>query len=242
MAAVLAHGEGAVLSHRSAAGLWGMLPASVADGTGGTRIDVALPSKSGRRRRPGIRLRRCASLTADDVTRHRDIPVTTPARTIADLKPIASPAEYRRAVRQAEFAGLRTGLEPRRRKTRSELEDVFLGLCRRHHIPAPEVNVVIGKREVDFVWRNLRVAVEADGYAFHRGQVAFEDDHERDLALHALGYDVVRLTYRQLEKKPNYCMDILKEELRKAANRTQDAPNGRRSAARGPGAPGRVSA
>jgi hypothetical protein len=85
-------------------------------------------------------------------TKRREIPVTNPARTIADMRPLASPAELRDAIRQAEVRGLRTGLEPRRKKTRSELEDIFLALCRQHHLPTPEVNVKVAGREVDFVW------------------------------------------------------------------------------------------
>ena len=210
MAAVLACGESAVLSHWSAARLWGMLPAS---GQAGNSIDVSLPSQSGRKPRKKIRVHRCASLTAQMVAKRRDIPVTSPARTIADLRPLASPAEFRRAVRHAEVQGLRTGLERRPKKTRSELEEIFLALCRQHDLPTPEVNVKVGHREVDFLWRDHRVAVETDGYRFHRGNQAFEDDHDRDLALRQAGLNVVHLTYRQLTTKPNYCMAIVEREL-----------------------------
>jgi very-short-patch-repair endonuclease len=216
MAAVLACGDGAVLSHRSAGELWGMLPTKTGDGSGGRRVDVSLPSNTGRKSRVGIRVHRCASLTAEMVTGRRDIPVTNPARTLSDLRPVTSPAEMRRAIRQAEVAGLRTGMEPRRKRTRSELEEIFLALCHHHRIPPPEVNVKIGHREVDFLWRDLRVIVETDSYGFHRGQQAFEDDHERDLALRTLGYDPVRLTYRQLTTKPAYCMAIVEKELKDA--------------------------
>jgi very-short-patch-repair endonuclease len=218
MAAVLACGDRAVLSHRSAARLWGMLPAS---GQAGRPIDVALPSQSGRKRRKGIGVHRCASLTPAMLTKRRGIPVTNPARTIADLRPLASPAELRDAIRQAEVRGLRTGLEPRRKKTRSELEDLFLALCRRHRLPIPEVNVKVAGREVDFLWPALRFAVETDSYGFHRGQYAFEDDHDRDLALRLAGLDVARLTFRQLTTKPDYCMGIVEKELREAAARTR---------------------
>lgn len=216
MAAALACGDGAVLSHWSAARLWGLLPAA---GQTGARIDVSLPSQSGRKPRKGIRIHRCPSLTAQMVTKRREIPVTNPARTIADLRPLASPADMRRMVRQAEVQGLRTGLEPRRKKTRSELEDIFLALCRQYGIPAPEVNVKVAEREVDFLWPDLRFAVETDGYRFHRGDYAFEDDHDRDLALRLAGLDVARLTYRQLTTKPDYCMAIVERELRAATAR-----------------------
>jgi hypothetical protein len=164
MAAVLACGEGAVLSHRSAAELWKMLdPAS-------GLIQVSVPTTAGRRRRAGIRLHRRRSLDARSMS-HKGIPVTTPAQTIADLTGNVAPAQLRRAIRQAEVLGLRTGVaagEP----TRSELEHRFLRLCHRHRIPMPEVNVRVGKFEVDFLWRQRRLIVETDGYRFHRGSAA----------------------------------------------------------------------
>ncbi len=128
--------------------------------------------------------------------------MTTPARTIADLRRIVSPARLRRAIRQAEVLGLRTGLDRPAEPTRSELEHLFLELCRRHRLPAPEVNVRIGRRVVDFLWRERRLVVETDGYRYHRGPTAFEDDHARDLALRTGGYDVLRFTYRQVTSEP----------------------------------------
>jgi len=129
----------------------------------------------------------------------------------------------RQMIRRAEVAGLRTGREPRRQRTRSELEDVFLALCRKHRVPTPEVNVEPGHREVDFLWREKRVIVETDGYAFHRGRSAFEDDHDRDLALRAAGYDVIRLTHRQLMTRSAQAMDTLKRTL---ADATAHSPRG----------------
>lgn len=194
MAAVLACGGGAVLSHRSAAALWGML----APAAGATAVDVSVPSQGGRRKRVGIRLHRRASLRPEEMTCRSRIPVTTPARTIADLRRIVPAAQLRHAIRQAEVLGLRTGLAGRAEPTRSELEDLFLGLCRRHRLPRPEVNVWIGSMEVDFLWRERRLIVETDGYRYHRGRTAFEEDRERDLRLKAHGYQVLRLSYRQL--------------------------------------------
>jgi len=195
MAAVLAGGRGAALSHRSAASLWGLLPARTAD-----RIDVAVPGSGGKRRRAGIRAHRLETLTLTDVTRRHGIPVTTPRRTIYDLRRTAPFPELRRALRQAEVLGLPIGPDPALDRTRSELELRFLSLCRKHHLPPPEVNVHIGPWLVDFLWREQRLIVETDGYRYHRGRIAFEDDRARDLELRALGYDVVRLTYRQVTK------------------------------------------
>jgi very-short-patch-repair endonuclease len=211
MAAVLACGEGAMLSHRSAAALWGLL-----DPPSGS-IEVSVPTLSGRRRQVGIRVHRRASLGPGSVTRRNGIPVTTPAQTIADLRGTVSAVRLRRAIRQAEVLGLRTGLDGTTDRTRSELEHLFLHLCRRHRLPTPEVNVRVGSRIVDFLWREQRAVVETDGYRYHRGSQAFEDDHERDLELRSLGYDVVRLSYRQLTTDPERAASAVADALRRSS-------------------------
>lgn len=194
---------GAALSHRSAAALWQLLPA--ADGL----IDVSVSGNGGRRTRRGIRIHRCPTLLPASVISKQGIPVTTPTRTIADLRGAVSPWELRRAVRQAEVLGLPTGAESLTKRTRSDLELLFLGLCRRHKLPRPEVNAKIGSIEVDFLWRERRIVVETDGYRYHRGRVAFEDDHARDLKLRELGYEIVRLSGRQVEEDPERVARIL---------------------------------
>jgi very-short-patch-repair endonuclease len=98
--------------------------------------------------------------------------------------------------------GLPVGSSAGQDGTRSELEHSFIELCRKHRLPAPQVNVRIGPLLVDFVWPDQHLIVETDGYRYHRGRVAFEDDRDRDLKLRALGYDVIRLTYRQVMKSP----------------------------------------
>lgn len=82
--------------------------------------------------------------------------------------------------------------------TRSELERRFLALCRRHRLPAPEVNARVGRFEVDFLWREQRVVVETDGFQFHGSKGAFEADREKDAELKRRGFRVLRLTYRQV--------------------------------------------
>jgi len=83
-------------------------------------------------------------------------------------------------------------------RTRTALEDSFLNLCRRHCLPVPEVNVSVGRYTVDFLWRARGLVVETDGWRFHRGRTAFEEDRARDVWLKLRGYDVVRFTYRQV--------------------------------------------
>jgi len=104
---------------------------------------------------------------------------------------------------------LPVGEEERSDRSRSELERDFLRLCRRHRLPAPEVNVRVGPHLVDFLWRGRMLVVETDGYRYHRGRAAFEDDRTRDLALRALGYEVVRLSYRQVTEQPVAVAEVL---------------------------------
>jgi hypothetical protein len=213
MAAVLACGEGAALSHRSAVALWNLVPrVGPAVGTGGP-IDVVVPFERRPSPRAGIRTHRSRSLPPGTVVRRDGIPVTNPARTIADMRRVAAGSEIRSMVRKAEVLGLRTELAPPKEPTRSDLEDLFLGFCERYGFPRPLVNQEIAGLEVDFSWSDRRVAVETDGYGFHRGAQAFENDHERDLDLRSAGYDVVHLTWRQLTHRPDRCATVVAAAL-----------------------------
>jgi len=235
MAAVLACGRiasnttdsvlghwGAAVSHRSAAALWQLLPAN--DGP----VDVSVPTTAGHKQRRGIRLHRCRVLPPACVISRDRIPVTTPERTIADLRRLAatrdrpgsiSANELRRAIRQAEVLGLPIELDSTLAGTRSDLELAFLQLCRRHDLPEPEVNVKIGALEVDFLWRQRHLIVETDGYRYHRGRAAFESDRARDLALRAAGYEVIRLSEQQINEEAGPVAQILKKLLSPGAVR-----------------------
>ena len=180
MAAALAGGETAVLSHRAAAKLGSPHPYC-------RNIDITIPNGSGRRRN-GLNIHR-SHLPKHEITTLHGIRVTPPARTLIDLHRVVEPYIYRRALRQAEYKNLNlAGLETD--GTRSDPEADFLRLCRRHRLPRPEVNVRIGPLTVDFLWRAERLVVEVDAWSTHRGRQAFEDDHERDLFLGARGYRV----------------------------------------------------
>jgi very-short-patch-repair endonuclease len=194
MAAVLACGEGAVLSHLSAAMHWGLLEAR------GGPVDVAVPTTSGRERRTGIRVHRSTSLTAKAATIRQGIPTTTPARTILDLRRLVDRATLEAAIAQAEIDHLPIDNLPGllHEPTRSELERRFLRLCKKHGLPKPEVNVRIGPYEVDFLWRDHRVVVETDGYATHGGRSAFNGDRTRDARLRMMGYSVQRFAYQHV--------------------------------------------
>jgi very-short-patch-repair endonuclease len=197
-------------------------------------IDVLIPSGGGKKKRSGVRLHRSLTLLPAHVTLRDGIPVTTPARTIADLKRptpgssrLISSRELRRAIRQAEVLGLPLGEEGIGDRTRSDLESDFLDLCRRHRLPAPEVNVRIGAHLVDFLWRDQMLIVETDGYFYHRGRAAFEDDRATDLSLRGLGYDVMHLADTQMDKEPERIADLLGTRL--ALSRSH-APEARHAA------------
>jgi Transcriptional regulator, AbiEi antitoxin/Protein of unknown function (DUF559) len=207
MAAVLACGEDAVISHRSAAVLWRLLR-----GRSGL-IDITVPSHAGRRKRSGIRLHRSRTLASQMTTRRHGIPVTRPARTIADLRGSVSEKELRRAKRQAAVLGLPLGPDAKPDRTKSDLELDFLALCHRHGIPAPEVNVKIDGREADFLWRNRNLIVETDSYLYHRGEIAFQDDHTRNLHFRLRGYEVLRLEERQIDTEPTEVATALRQRL-----------------------------
>ena len=208
MAAVLACGRGAALSHRPGGALWEM----------GLRwpelMEVTAPS---RRRRPGIRVH-CSPLDPRDVTRQYGIPVTTPARTLLDLAEVLDTPALTRAVNEArlrrkatltQLAELLTrspGRATRRLRpfvqnpsgpTRSEFEDAFLAFVHRHGLPTPEMNQIVAGYEVDALFREQRLVVELDGREFHEN--AFEADRERDAVLLNAGFPVLRLTWRRFQ-------------------------------------------
>jgi len=231
MAAVLACGPGAVLSHVSAAVLWELL--RPIDGP----VHVSVPSTSGRARRAGIHLHRTPSLNPPPepspspsssqqeggrrgrllVTHRHDIPVTSVARTLEDLRASAllEPHLLRRAARQAELKGYRLERLATDR-TRSDLEALFLVICRRYGLPHPGVNVKLGRWTVDFLWRDQGLVVETDFWGYHRGSVAFQDDHARDLDLRSAGYAVLRYDDRQLEAEPARVAEDVSRALSRA--------------------------
>jgi very-short-patch-repair endonuclease len=179
MAAVLACGEGAVASHRAAGALWGTLLPSPGP------IDVTVPSHGGRERRRGIVIHRSITLAPDQVTRRRNIPLTHRAGTLQDLRRVLPREQHRNAVRRALDLRLdvAAALDVDPDLTRSELERIFLRLCRSHSLPSPEVNVRLGEYEVDFLWREPRVIVETDSFSHHGTRAAFESDRARDARL-----------------------------------------------------------
>jgi very-short-patch-repair endonuclease len=215
MAAVLACGEGAVISHGSAAVLW-RLPWRQ-----GARIDVTVPGRGARSRRRLVVVHR-ARLDPSEATTIDGIPVTSPSRTLIDLADRGNRRPLERAIDEAHYLQLDlTGLAPRQGRrgsgvlaavleahepgstlTRSELEERFLALCHRNELPAPRVNRRVEGYEVDFCWPQRRLIVETDGRAAHATARAFEGDRVKDAELTAAGWRVIRVTYRRLLSQP----------------------------------------
>lgn len=238
MAAILACGPGTWLSHRSAAGLWGII--RLPDSPTPSEVTVVGSRKV---RRPGIRTHRVAALDDDEVDRVDGIPVTSVSRTLLDLAAVAPGRELERALARARRRDLasrdevrslldrhaaRRGSralralledESRRAVTRSEAEERFLDLCRRARLPAPDVNAALAGYEVDFLWRSRRVAVEVDGFAFHSSKEAFERDRVRDASLSARGVMVIRVTWRQVTEEPEALLARLAQALALNRNR-----------------------
>ena len=217
MAAVLACGPEAVLSHTSAAALWEILrrtrdlDAQSASGPSSVPTHVTVPSNA--RSRPGIRVHRSRTLFPSEVTRRAAIPVTTPSRTLADLRRLLPQPQFAAALRQAEFLGLPIDQRLDPDQTRSELETRFLTLCRRHRLSKPDVNVRVGSFIADFLWPGHDLIVELDGYRAHGTRSAFEADRARDVELKLLGYEVVRFTWRQLTSEPTHVARTLRRLL-----------------------------
>lgn len=216
---------GAALSHRSAAQLWEMLPARA------SATDVSIPGYGGKNR-SGIRVHRSLTLVPAQVTLRGGIPVTTPGRTIADLSRVVarpgrpgliSPWELRRAIRQAEVCGLPLGDDVESDGTRSDLEGDFLHLCRRYRLPAPEVNIRVGPHLVDFLWRDRGLILETDSFAYHGGRTAFQEDRSRDLDLRARGFQVFRLSEKQVNEEPRRVAEVVGAALRVGADAAETA-------------------
>ena len=220
LAALLACGPGAVLSHRTAGELWGLLPA----GEGNREVDITVVGRNPRH--PGIRVHRVRRLEARHLMARRGIPVTAPARTLLDLADVLPPRALERAVDEAQVSrrvrhedllavlaeangrhgapALRAVLEREGGPaiTRSEAEERLLALLRRAGLPPPRVNVRLAGHEVDLFWPDQGVVIEIDGYAFHSSRAAFERDRVRDAQLQAIGLRVMRVTWRQIVAEP----------------------------------------
>jgi very-short-patch-repair endonuclease len=206
-AVVLACGDDAVLSHDSAAALWGF-------GRWPTRQEVIAPHQ---RRRKGIVSHRSTTLTPDDITVHYGIPVTTPARTICDIAPRRTDDELLEAVDDARASGylgptalkdvigrcrrLSRLVDPDSGPTRSKLERAFKRFAKKYDLPPYRLNVWLHGYEVDVVFDAEKLIVELDGWIFHRGRKSHDENRERDTHLKDHGYDTIRITSKRLGER-----------------------------------------
>lgn len=238
LAAVLACGEGSVISHGTAAALWGLCDRMP------ELVDVTVPCETGRKV-DGIQARRCRYPDDEEMFVHEGVPCTTPSRTLVDLAGVLGAPLMRRVVERTAVLKLldidaldaaiqrakgRPGMPALRAilidwrpialdppRLRSDFEARVLSLIAERDLPRPKCNQVVSANgyriEVDFLWEEQRLVVEADGRGFHDSRVAFERDRRRDQNLGLAGYRVVRFTWNQVTREPEATARILRRLL-----------------------------
>jgi very-short-patch-repair endonuclease len=237
MAAVIACGADAVLSHSSAAALWRIGPEERG------LVELSLPSLS-RRRRPGLQIHQRPSLQERDATTEFGIPVTTPVQTLIDMalrldRPgvermineadkynVVHPPGLRRALdaRGGEpgAATLRSILDERTfRLTKEELERRFLPLAQKAGLPVPLTGQWVNEFEVDFYWPELGLVVETDGLRYHRTPAEQARDRLRDQTHTAAGLTPLRFTHEQVRYEPEHVLRILAQTASRLAISTK---------------------
>lgn len=244
LASLLAAGDGAVLGARSAAALWGFLdhqsPVEVFRIRGG-RNQRARIRVDGERWWPYLLIRQPRELPAIDLGVKRGLTLTSPARTLRDLAMGLQEEKFRWAFMEADRLGLLSDPSliacadqtqgrkggamfrqmvyrriPNIDQAESLLEAIVLDLNQSGRIPVPEVNRKTHGYRPDFRWSRHRVIVEADGYEFHRGQEAFENDAFRANRLRADGWTVLRFTWRMVTEKPDDVAEMIRSTLSNA--------------------------
>lgn len=243
-AALLAAGSGASLCRLSAAATWGLcgMPQviDVLRAFNRRRGSLPLEGSAGSDVRR-LRVHRTRYLPAEDVSEVRGISLTTVERTLLDIAGFGERSKVERLFSEAcrlnlvDFGRLEAvlargsgwrgtrflasvveGYEPAKGLTKSELEARFLDACRRRGLPMPLVNRRVRGFEVDFLWPSALLVVELDGFRFHADRAAFERDRERDLALKAGGFEVVRITHRMLSRDTDRVLLAIRERLEAA--------------------------
>jgi hypothetical protein len=232
MAAVLAAGERACLSHFAAAAHLGFLPWE-------ERYPEVTVVQRGALRIEGVRVHRARSLAEPDVMRHDGIRVTSPARTLLDLAAGLPDRALRRAARRAQAerrvsvrqlrdvversnghrgaARLQAIIADGPAPTRSDLEDILLDLLDEGAVPRPEVNPALRLSGVtikpDYLWRDRRLAIEADGAAWHEHRLVREHDADKQAILEAHGFRVLRVTWQQTVRSPQQTLARIRAAL-----------------------------
>ncbi|HEU4706452.1 MAG TPA: DUF559 domain-containing protein [Solirubrobacterales bacterium] len=236
MAAVLVCGDGAVLSHSSAAALWRI------GSEKGSEVELSLPSQS-HREVPGLRIHRRPSLdTNRDLTHEYGIPVTTPIQTLIDMALRLDRRGLERAINEADkynlvhppqlraalgarpgepgAATLRFVLDRRTfRLTKEELERRFLPLAGEAGLPTPLAGRWVNEYEVDFYWPALGLVVETDGLRYHRTPAEQARDRLRDQTHTAAGLTPLRFTHEQVRYEPEHVLAVLQATAQLLAGR-----------------------
>lgn len=240
LAAVMACGPQAVLSHTHAAHLWELLPPW--EEIDLSEVHVTVPPCCARGRRPAIAIHR-SRMEAEDRTDHEALPVTSPARTLIDLGELLDPRAVERAVNQAisdrrtsvpelraaharcggrrgtrVMRELLAGVERFDGVTDSVLEEAFLALVRAARLPEPSTNIRVRGMRIDASWRAERVAVELDGYRWHRDRSRVEADRAREMKLRAGGWTPLRYSARQVFDEPLLVVADLSRTLARPAS------------------------
>jgi very-short-patch-repair endonuclease len=238
MAAVLSCGPDALLSHRSAAVLWGLVRASPE-----AEIDMVVPRKTVRRRR-GVRVHRRIGLGPEHRREVAGIPLTDPISTLVDLASCVPEWRVERAINEADRLDLvdpetlrsavavlppRPGMACMRRLlgldalTDSGLERKFLAIVRAASLSRPETQAQVSGYRVDFYWPDLGLIAEADGWRHHRTPGEQATDHRRDQAHTAAGLTTLRFAEDQIRYAPKE----VARNLVKVANRLRKRRHGR---------------
>jgi hypothetical protein len=230
LAAVLASGPRAVLSHQPAAGLWEVRRSS------SPVLHVTAPRP--RKGPQGLKVHRVRSLHPEDMTRLNGIPVTSLARTLLDCAEVLPLRQVVRMIEEAERRQIfdlgaierllershgRHGIKPLRvalaevhgepQRTNSGWERDLLDFCDEFGIPRPELNVIVAGFEVDALWGSVKLVIELDSWAHHRGRTAFENDRAKIATLQLAGYVVLPLTWRRLEREPEVVAAMIRRRV-----------------------------
>lgn len=242
MAALLGSGSDAILAGRSACAVWGIAnsrgPIEV------IRPWTRRPARfrltqPGVARARLVDVRRSSQIPDRDVTVVRGLRISSVARSLLDFAAISNSRQLRHAFNQADRLGLLNGealfdcagrgsgwsgvaalrrlvemRHPEARRSKSELETMFLHLCRRNGVPDPQSNRILCGHRVDCLWREQRLVVELDSYGFHRGRMAFEQDAQRDIDLKLNHFRVLRFTHDMVDRRSAEVLQLLQLELR----------------------------
>jgi very-short-patch-repair endonuclease len=240
MAAVLACGRGALISHQTAAELWGIGRPRCGD------IDVSVPAKAADRTVRGVRLHRRRCLGVGDRSGRHGIPATSPVRTLLDLATELAPPLLEAAVNQAdkrdlvdpeqlrraldELRGQRGAPALRRlldrrtfRLTDSELERRFLRVARNAGLPTPQTRQIVNGFRVDFFWPDFGLVVETDGLRYHRTAAQQARDRRRDQVHTVAGLTTLRFTHAQVRYEARAVRDTLQRVAAQLARRRNAA-------------------